>query len=92
MLDETVTIQTIINDGHVAGHVLSYEKQGEFEISYWIGKEYWGKGIATQAVLKFLELQRRRPLFARVAKDHIASIRMLEKMWLYGHWCRQRLF
>lgn len=43
MLDETVTIQTIINDGHVAGHVLSYEKQGEFEISYWIGKEYWGK-------------------------------------------------
>jgi RimJ/RimL family protein N-acetyltransferase len=77
--DETITKKTILFDGHVAGHVLSFEQFGEPEVSYWIGKKYWGKGLATEALSKFLGHVRTRPLFARAAKDNIASIRVLEK-------------
>ena len=52
---------------------------GEPEISYWLGREFWGKGIATQALGLFLQVVTSRPLTARVAKDNLASIRVLEK-------------
>jgi RimJ/RimL family protein N-acetyltransferase len=35
--------------------------------------------IATKALSEFLRLLKTRPLYARVAKDNIASIRVLEK-------------
>ena len=48
-------------------------------MGYWIGKEYWGKGVATQALAQFLEDVKTRPLYAHVAKHNIASRRVLEK-------------
>jgi RimJ/RimL family protein N-acetyltransferase len=77
--NETITIKTIIFNGNVTGHVSNFEQFGEPEVSYWIGKEYWGQGIATKALSKFLDYIKARPLYARVAKDNIASIRVLEK-------------
>ena len=53
MADESVLIQTILYEGEVAGSVLKYEMFGDAEISYWIGKKFWGKGIATEAVKQF---------------------------------------
>ena len=79
LANDTITIKTILFDGDVAGHVLSYERFGKPEISYWIGKTFWGKGIATKALSKFLCHQKARPLYARAAKDNTASIRVLEK-------------
>ena len=77
--DGTVTIRTIVFDGEVAGNVLLYQEEGRTEVGYWIGKDYWGKGIATRALSEFLGLIRIRPLRARAAKDNIASLRVLEK-------------
>jgi RimJ/RimL family protein N-acetyltransferase len=78
--DETVIIKTIVLDGEVAGSVLSYEESGEPEVSYWIGKAYWGRGVATLALADFLaHANLKRPIHARVAKDNVASIRVLEK-------------
>jgi len=77
--DGSITIKTILFDRRVAGHVLSFEQSGEREVSYWIGRKYWGKGIATVALSEFLEHVKTRPLHARVAKDNAASIRVLEK-------------
>ena len=48
-------------------------------VSYWIGKEHWGKGVATRALAAFLHIVTERPLHARVAKHNVASIRVLEK-------------
>jgi RimJ/RimL family protein N-acetyltransferase len=77
---ETVIIKTIIYEGQVAGSVLSYEEDGKPEVSYWLGKEYWGKGIATRALAKFLAcVNITRPIYARTAKDNIGSCRVLEK-------------
>ncbi|GGC77477.1 GNAT family N-acetyltransferase [Undibacterium terreum] len=77
--DSSIPIQTITLGNEVIGHVLSYELAGATEVSYWISKEYWGRGLATQAMRAFLQLQTVRPLHARAAKDNIASLRVLEK-------------
>ncbi len=77
--DQTVTLRTILLDGQVAGNIVSWEQPSGREVGYWIGKEYWGKGIATKALAKFLGQLTARPLIAHVAKHNIASIRVLEK-------------
>lgn len=78
--DETITIQTILFDGQVAGSVLSYvDEDGQREVSYWIGRPYWRKGVATRGLLAFLDHIKVRPLYARAAKDNIGSLRVLEK-------------
>ena len=79
MHDDTIKIKTILYKGETAGSVLSYIQSGETEVSYWIGKAYWGKGIASAALKAFLEIQKRRPLYARAAGDNRGSIRVLEK-------------
>jgi len=76
---ESMITQTILIDGQVAGNIVSFEQSGEREVGYWIGKEHWGKGIASRALSEFLELIKTRPLFAHVAKHNIASRRVLEK-------------
>jgi RimJ/RimL family protein N-acetyltransferase len=48
-------------------------------VTYWIGRSYWGKGFATDALTAFLAVDRSRPVRARVASDNVASRRVLEK-------------
>lgn len=79
--DKTITIQTILFNGQVAGSVASYkdEEFGKLEATYWIGREYWGKGIASRALSTFLDHVPIRPIYGRAAKDNKASIRVMEK-------------
>ena len=77
--DDTVITKTILFDGRVAGHVASFVRFGEPEVTYWIGREYWGRGVATRALEAFLAELETRPLYARAAQDNVASIRVLEK-------------
>ena len=77
--DDAVTLKTILFEGHVVGHIASFEQSGKREITYWIGKKYWGKGIATKALSEFLKNENARPLYARAAKDNVASLRVLGK-------------
>ncbi|HST03124.1 MAG TPA: GNAT family N-acetyltransferase [Chloroflexia bacterium] len=77
--DDTVTTKTILLADQVVGSVGSYVQSGETEVTYWIGREHWGKGIATDALSQLLEQVKVRPLHARAAKDNLSSIRVLEK-------------
>jgi RimJ/RimL family protein N-acetyltransferase len=79
LADDSVSKQTILFDGHVAGNIVRFEQSGQPLVGYWIGKEYWAKGIATRALSLFLGQVEVRPLYARVAKHNVASIRVLEK-------------
>lgn len=79
MADDSVLIKTILFNGNVAGNIVCFEQLGEREVGYWLGKEYWGRGIASQALTQFLDLIQTRPLYAHVAKQNIASKRVLEK-------------
>ena len=79
MSDESVIFKAILFDGQVAGSMVSWVMEGEREVGYWLGKEYWGKGIATQALAQYVESVRTRPLYAHVARHNIGSRRVLEK-------------
>lgn len=74
-----VTIKAILYDQKVAGHIACFKRCDLPEVSYWIGKEYWGKGIASTALKEFLNIISIRPLYARAVYDNAASIRVLEK-------------
>jgi RimJ/RimL family protein N-acetyltransferase len=71
--------QTILVDGEVAGNIGSWPQDGVRLVGYWVGKEFWGKGVATQALSAFLRLVTDRPLHAHVVKHNVGSIRVLEK-------------
>jgi len=79
LADDTITKRTILLDGQVAGNILSFQWDGKLEIGYWLGREYWGKGLATRALTHFLEIVTTRPLYAQAARDNTGSIRVLEK-------------
>jgi len=72
-------VQAVVFDGELAGNVVSWEQDGERKVGYWIGRDYWGRGIATAALAEFLKRLPVRPLVAHVAKHNAASIRVLQK-------------
>lgn len=79
MNDETVVVRTIVVGESVVGSIARFERDGDTEVTYWIGREHWGRGIATQALALLLEEIKTRPIHARAAKDNVASLRVLEK-------------
>lgn len=72
-------IRTVLTDGDVVGSTAVYGMPGEREVTYWIDRAYWGKGIATAALRALLAEVPERPLYARAASDNAGSLRVLEK-------------
>jgi RimJ/RimL family protein N-acetyltransferase len=79
LTDETVTKKTIVHDGEVAGNVLCWPQDGQHLVGYWLGREFWGKGLATRALAELVDEVTARPLHAWVAKSNVGSVRVLEK-------------
>ena len=79
MSDDTIVNKTILYHGQVAGNIAKFILFGQPEVGYWIGKEFWGKGIATQALHAFLKIVTARPIYAAAAKDNLASLHVLQK-------------
>lgn len=77
--DAGITLRTILADGKVAGSISCHSWFGEPEVSYWLGESFWGQGIATAALMQFLQTVTTRPLHARVAQDNAGSLRVLQK-------------
>lgn len=73
-------VRTILVGERVAGYVSSWRQDGRRLVAYWLGKEYWGRGVASAALAEFLRShERRRPVHAWVAKTNTRSIRVLER-------------
>lgn len=79
LADTSVRKMTIVYGANVVGNIVCFGTPQEPLIGYWIGREYWGRGIATRALSAFLGLVKTRPLFARVAEHNVASFRVLQK-------------
>ena len=71
--------KTVLVDQQVAGNVVSWEGDGVRLVGYWIGREFWGRGVASTALAAYLEHETSRPLCAWVAVDNVGSVRVLEK-------------
>ncbi|HEY6459822.1 MAG TPA: GNAT family protein [Polyangiaceae bacterium] len=75
-----VCARTVVVDGVVAGHVVSWERDGMRLVGYWLGAPHWGRGIATAALREFVAAHdTTRPLHAYVAVSNVASARVLAK-------------
>ncbi len=74
-----ITKRTIVADGEVAGHISCYPHEENIEVTYWLGREFWGRGLATEALKRMLQIVVERPIFARAAADNMGSIRVLQK-------------
>ena len=76
---DTAIMDTIIANEQIAGSIGCYEMGGETHITYWLGKEFWGQGIATKALTLLISTINHRPLYGSAAWDNIASQRVMQK-------------
>jgi RimJ/RimL family protein N-acetyltransferase len=79
LANDALTNRTIVADGKVAGNIGCWEQDGRRLVGYWLGREFWGRGLATQALAELLDEVEARPVHAWVASSNIGSIRVLEK-------------
>jgi RimJ/RimL family protein N-acetyltransferase len=78
--DRSSIVRTVVGEGdEIVGHASVFGPTEEREVTYWIGREYWGRGAATAALRELLSVVSERPLRARAAADNGGSIRVLEK-------------
>jgi RimJ/RimL family protein N-acetyltransferase len=77
--DTSVSHLVIEVDGAVAGTIGSFRIDDQREVTYWVDRAHWGKGIATAALEILLAETPERPVYARAASDNVGSLRVLEK-------------
>ncbi|TGA85363.1 GNAT family N-acetyltransferase [Streptomyces sp. MZ04] len=77
--DPTVFVQGVTVDGELAGNLVAWWDEDRRFIGYWLGRQYWGRGIGTQALALFLEREKTRPLHADPFLGNTGSVRLLEK-------------
>jgi RimJ/RimL family protein N-acetyltransferase len=77
--DPTITHRAITEGGRLVGSIASFVIDGDTEITYWVDRAVWGRGIAGRAVAALLELVPTRPLHARAASDNLGSLKVLQR-------------
>jgi RimJ/RimL family protein N-acetyltransferase len=78
--DDPSAVQHVIEaDGTFAGTIGSFTVDDQREVTYWIDRALWGRGIASAALQSLLSMTTERPVFARAASDNAGSLRVLEK-------------
>lgn len=78
LADPTIHMRTIKAGGEIVGSIAKFLMYDEAEITYWIDKRFWGKGIATTALKDFLKIELARPVSGRVAFDNYGSQKVLK--------------
>jgi RimJ/RimL family protein N-acetyltransferase len=74
-----ITLRAVTSDGRLVGSVASFVVDGETDVTYWIDRAAWGRGIASRALDLLVDLIPTRPLHARAASDNLGSLRVLQK-------------
>ena len=77
--DPAVTALAVEADGALVGTVGAFDMEGEREVTYWIDRRHWGRGLATAALAQLLERESVRPIAARAAAANGASLHVLHR-------------
>ena len=77
--DPDITLRAITEDGHLVGTIASFRVGADTEVTYWVDRSAWGRGIASRALALFLDVVTVRPMYARAAEDNAGSLRVLRK-------------
>jgi len=73
------TNRAITCDGVLVGSIAAFEIDGQTEVTYWVDRSVWGRGIASRALALLLAEVPIRPVHARAASDNLSSLRVLAK-------------
>lgn len=79
LADGTTVAKTIVVNDEVCGFVATFLRDAKPQVTYWIARSCWGRGIATAALTRLLTIVATRPIYASAARDNAASLRVLEK-------------
>lgn len=74
-----ITHRSVTCDGQLVGSIAAFVLDGRTEVTYWVDRAAWGRGIASRALELLMDLVSVRPLYARTASDNIGSLRVLQK-------------
>src|SRR5687768_15319841 len=58
LTDPTINMRTIKTNDEIAGSIAKFVRENDAEITYRIDRKFWGQGIATNALKKFLEIEK----------------------------------
>lgn len=79
LTDPTINMQTIKANGEIVGSIAKFVRESDAEITYWIDRKFWRQGIGATALKDFLNMEKTRPIYGRVAFDNYGSQKVLEK-------------
>lgn len=79
LTDPNVIAKAILVGSVLAGSISCFKHDGLNNIGYWLGQDFWGKGVGSRALELLLKEIQSRPLYARVATTNRASLRVLQK-------------
>ncbi|MFT7835459.1 GNAT family N-acetyltransferase [Saccharothrix sp. BKS2] len=74
-----ITLRAVTHRGRLVGTISSFVVEGDTEVTYWIDRSAWGRGVASAALALLLDLVPVRPLHARAASDNVGSLKVLRK-------------
>lgn len=74
-----ITQRAVTCDGQLVGSIAAFVLDGRTEVTYWVDRAAWGRGIASRALELLMDLVAVRPLHARAASDNVGSLRVLQK-------------
>ncbi|MFF2631303.1 GNAT family N-acetyltransferase [Microbacterium sp. NPDC058021] len=76
---DDVTLLVVTENGGFAGTAAAFTVGEDREVSFWIARHAWGRGVATEALRLLVSREPIRPLFARVAAHNAAAIAVLQR-------------
>ncbi|WP_422769188.1 GNAT family N-acetyltransferase [Plantactinospora sp. WMMC1484] len=79
LVDDAIVTKVVEIGGEIVGSAAAFPIEGDTEVTYWIRKDWWGRGVATAALAGLLEEVTVRPVYGRVAEDNLGSVRVLER-------------
>jgi RimJ/RimL family protein N-acetyltransferase len=79
LADPANLLRTVLVDGAVAGSIMSWTNGDRREVGYWLGNEFWGRGVGTVALRAYLDVETHRPLYADPIGTNAASIALLRR-------------
>jgi RimJ/RimL family protein N-acetyltransferase len=75
-----VALYVVTESGGFAGTAALFSAEGDREVTYWIARHAWGRGVGTAALQLLVSREPERPLFARVATHNAGSLAVLTKV------------
>lgn len=77
---EGVSIFVVTENGGFAGTAAAFTVDADREVSFWLARHAWGRGVATAALRLLVSHEAERPLYARAAAHNAASIAVLTRV------------